>query len=132
MKLFINVWPEKTLALTSEFTEEYVKELIKLTDVETSIAFDADDAISLLVLNAADKLLECFREHDIDGQVGIIFNYSRNYPGWLLIVETDNLKGSINPLVAKFFNWERIESQSILSFNEFLLTRVYPQGAHIK
>lgn len=117
-KLFIDVRPERLLALTSKFTKDYVKQLIELTDVETSIAFDENDLTNLLVLNAADMLHECLREHDIDGRVGIIFNYSRNYPGWLLIVETDNIKGSINPLVAKFFNWERIESQSILSFNE--------------
>lgn len=120
MKLFTNVWPDGKLAITSEFTEDYVKKLIELTDVERSIAFDDNDIVSLLVLNAADKLLECLREHDIDGRVGIIYNYSTNYPGWLLIVDTDNVKGSINPLVAKFFNWERIESQSILSLSELM------------
>ena len=91
-----------------------------MTDVETSIAFDENDVTNLCVLNVADKLYECLREHDIEGRIGIIYNYSRNYLGWLLIVDTDNVKGSINPLVAKFFNWERIESQSILSFNELM------------
>lgn len=120
MKLFIDVRPERTLALTSEFNDEYVNRLLKHTEVETTILFNEDDTIGLIVLNAADKLRECLLNHGLNARVGIIHNYSQNYPGWLLIVDTDNVTGSINPLVAQFFNWERIESQSVLTLDEIL------------
>lgn len=120
MKLYIDVRPERTLAQMSEFNEEYVEKLLKFTEVETSIAFDENDTISLIVLNAVHKLLQCLREHGIDGRIGVIYNYSNNYPGWLLIVDTDNVRGSINPLVAQYFNWDRFESQSILTLDEII------------
>lgn len=120
LKLFINVRPRRAATLTSIFTDDYVKKLTELTDVERSTAFDDNDVVSLLNLNAANKLLECLRAHNIVGRVGIIYNYSCSYPGWLLIVETYNVKDLINPLVANFFNWDRIESQNILPFKELM------------
>lgn len=118
IKLFINVWPQESKTTASDFTKEYVDKLLKLTDVETTIAFDDNDSMSLIVLDAADNLLDSFQMHNLDARVGIVHDYSRNYPGWMLVVETENIQGSINPLVARFFNWERIETQNILSFNE--------------
>lgn len=119
-RLFLNVWPQGNKTKASDFTKEYVDKLLKLTDVETTIAFDDNDSMSLIVLDAADNLLESFQMHNIDARVGIVYDYSRNYPDWMLIVETENIRGSINPLVARFFNWEKIETQSILTFNELM------------
>ncbi len=58
--------------------------------------------------------------HGLNGRVGLIYNLSYTYPGWTLIIETDTSKGSINMLVRKFFRWDRIESQSVPSFDEIL------------
>lgn len=106
-------------AKVSDLSKEFVEKLLQQTSVETNIAFDANDTISLIVLDTADNLMESLEMHNVEARIGIVYNYKRNYPGWLLIVETENIQGSINPFVAKFFNWERIETQNILSFNEF-------------
>ena len=119
-KLFIDVWPQSHLLSTNEFTEDFIKKLLTLTDVETNIAYDEKDVISLVLLNAADNLKESMNLHEIDGNVGLIYNLSSNYSGWLLIVDAKNMKGSINPLVSKFFTWDRIESQNILTFDELM------------
>lgn len=58
--------------------------------------------------------------HGLNGRVGLVEKLSKNYPGWTLIIEADNVKGSINLLVGKFFGWDKIESQSILTFYEIL------------
>lgn len=120
IKLFINVWPQGSKTKASDFTKEYVDKLLKLTSVDTNIAFDTNDTISLIVLDAADNLMESLEMHNVKARIGLIYNYKTNYPGWMLVVETENIQGSINPLVARFFNWERIETQNILSFNELM------------
>lgn len=120
IKLFIDARPHRHLLHCSDFTEESMKKLITLTDVETNIAFDDNDSISLAVLSAADLLLQYLNGHDLGARVGIIYDYSPNYPGWLLVVETSHIDGSMNPLVAKFFSWDRTENQQLLSFNEIM------------
>lgn len=120
IKLFINVWPDKYTVNQQEFTEEYVKSLLSSTEVETTMAFDSNDAVSMMFLDQADNLQEFMQTHGLIGRVGIVYNLAHNYPGWSLFVETDSIKGSINLLVSKFFRWERVESQSFLSFDEIL------------
>lgn len=120
IKLFTNIWPERQLITTAEFTEDYVKKLLDLSRVETSILFDENKLFNLIMLSIATDLYDYLAEHNINSRVGIIENYSRNYPGWMLILEVDNIPGTINPLVAKYFNWDRIETQSILSFDELI------------
>lgn len=120
IKLFIDVRPKRDLLCTANFTEESIKKLLTLTEVETNFSFDTEDTVSFMVLSAADLLKQCFNEHDIDARVGIIYNYSPNYPGWLLVFESGYIEGSINPLIAKFFSWDKIEKQQILSFNEVM------------
>ncbi len=119
-KIFTNVWPEKYVRATQEFSEEYIKKLLKYTDVELTDAFNSNNVVSLILLDQASDMQEFMQQHGINGRVGLAHNLSYYYPGWTLIVEADYVKGSINPLVSKFFRWERIESQSILSFDEIM------------
>lgn len=118
--LFINVWPTDLQVSLSDFTPEYVKKLVLFTDVATNLSFDNDDVVDLLVLEGANRLLTSMHDHGVQCRVGVTYDFSHNYPGWTLIVETDYVKDSINPLVSIFFRWERIESQSILSFDELI------------
>lgn len=119
-KIFIHVWPENVLATKALFTEEEVQKLLKLTDVAITDTFDASDAISIVLLNQADLLQESMIDHGIVSKVGLLFRRSPNYHGWNLIIETDAIKGSINPLVSNFFSWDRVESQSVMSFDELM------------
>lgn len=120
MKIFIKVWPDSTCCLKSEFTENNVKTLLKHTKVKTIHSFDQGDAISMIMLKAADKLLGSLVKYGIDARIGLIQNYSRNYPGWTLIVKTDDAESNINPMVARFFSWDRFESRSIIPFEDFM------------
>lgn len=120
IKIYTNVWPNKYVRTRQEFSEEYVKKLLECSDVELTDAFDSNDAISLILLDQASDMQEFMQQHGLYGRVGLVSNLSHYYPGWTLIVETNYVKGSINPLVSKFFHWERIESQSILSFDEVI------------
>lgn len=120
IKIFTTVWPHKYLRPKQEFSKEFVNKLIANTDVETTTAFDSNDAIGLILLDQADSMQEFMRLNGLNGRVGLIYNLSYPYPGWTLIVETDIVRGSNNLLVSKFFRWDRIESQSILSFDEIL------------
>ena len=120
IKIFTNVWPNKYLKTRQEFSEEFVNKLMTHTNVETTDAFAPNDAVSLLLLDQADEMQEFMQLHNLNGRVGWIFYLSLAYPWWSLIVDTDSGKGSINLLVSKFFRWDRIESQSILSFDEIL------------
>lgn len=120
IKIFSNVWPEKNVTTNMEFSEEYVNKLLECSDVETTDAFDSNDVVSLILLDQASDMHEIMQQHCLNGRVGLACNLSHYYPGWTLIVETAYVKGSINTLVSKFFRWERIESQSILSFDEIL------------
>lgn len=120
IKIFTNVWPNKYLKTRQEFSEEFVNKLMTHTNVETTDAFAPNDAVSLILLDQADEMQEFMQLHDLNGRIGLIYNLSHAYPWWSLIVDTDSGKGSINLLVSKFFRWDRIESQSILSFDEIL------------
>lgn len=118
--LFIDVWPEDSHVCHSEFTPEYVKKLVLYTEVATNQSFDNDDVVDLLVLDAANNLLTSLHDHGVRCCVGVTYDFSHNYPGWTLLVDTDYVGGSINPLVSKFFRWERTEAQDIMSFNELM------------
>lgn len=118
--LFINVWPEYSHLRHSEFTPEYVKKLFLYTEVATNQSFDNDDVVDLLVLDAANNLLTSLHDHGVRCRVGVTYDFSHNYPGWTLLVDTDYTGGTINPLVSKFFRWERTEAQDIMSFNELM------------
>lgn len=120
IKVFTNVWPNQYTKVTQEFSVEYINKLIDNTDIETTMAFDTNDPISLILLDQADEMQEFMQMHNLNGRVGLIYNLSYAYPGWTLIIETDTTRGSINMLVSKFFRWDRIESQSVLSFDEIL------------
>lgn len=120
IKIFTNVWPEKYITIKQEFSEEYIKKLIECTDVEITDTFNSNDVVSLILLDQATNMQEFMRQHGLNGRVGLVYNLSHYYPGWTLLVETRYVKGSINTLVSKFFRWERIESQSILSFDEVI------------
>ena len=118
--LFIDVWPEDSHVRHSEFTPEYVKKLVLFTEVATNLSFDNDDVVDLLVLEAANRLLTSLHDHGVQCRVGVTYDFSHNYPGWTLLVDTDYTGGTINPLVSKFFRWGRTESQDLLSFNELM------------
>lgn len=120
IKIFTNIWPEKYVTTKQEFSEDYVKKLLQCTEVETTDAFDSNDVFSLIFLDQASDVQEFMQQHGLNGRVGLVYNLSHNYPGWTLLVETGYVKGSINTLISKFFRWERIESQSILSFDEVI------------
>lgn len=120
IKIFINVSLQNYSVRVNEFTKEYIDKLINLTEVETNYEFDTSDVVSLMLLDQADRLTEFLRLHNIDGQIGLVFNHSKNYYGWSLLIKTDNVKDSINPIVSRFFSWDRIENQSILSFSELM------------
>lgn len=120
IKIFSNIWPERYIITRQEFSEEHVKKLIEYSDVETTDTFDSTDVVSLIFLDQASNMQEFMRQHGLYGRIGLIYNLSRYYASWTLVVETGYVKGSINTLVSKFFRWERIESQSILSFDEIL------------
>ena len=115
IKLFVNAYFRRPKVKTSEFDEEYVARLFE-TDVRIDSDFNHNDVISLLMLDSAKRLLDSMRSHGVEGKVGLAYNYGSGYIGWLLIVDTDNR--SINPLVAKYFYWDRIESHDILTFEE--------------
>ena len=120
IKIFTNVWPNKYLRTKQEFSEEFVNKLMTHTNVETTDAFAPNDAVSLILLDQADEMQEFMQLHNLNGRVGLIYNLSQTYPWWSLVVDTDNGRGSINLFVSKFFRWDRVESQSILSFDEIL------------
>ncbi len=120
IKIFTNVWPNKYVRAQQEFSEEFVNKLVTNTDVETTDAFNSNDAVSLMLLDQADEMKEFMQLHNLNGRVGLIYNLSHAYPWWTLVVDTDSGRGSINLLVSKFFRWDRVESQSILSFDEIL------------
>lgn len=120
IKIFTNVWPNKYLKTRQEFSEEFVNKLMTHTNVETTDAFAPNDAVSLILLDQADEMQEFMQLHNLNGRVGLIYNLSQAYPWWSLIVDTDSGRGSINLLVSKFFRWDRVEFQSILSFDEIL------------
>lgn len=120
IKIFTNIWPEKYVITKQEFSEDYVKKLLQCTEVEITDAFDSNDVVSLIFLDQASNVHEFMQQHGLNGRVGLVYNLSHYYPGWTLLVETGYVKGSINTLISKFFRWERIESQSILSFDEVI------------
>ena len=115
IKLYVNAYFRKPKVKTSEFNESYVSKLFE-TDVTIDSDFARNDVISLLMLDSANRLIDSMRSHGVEGKVGLTYNYGSGYLGWLLIVDTDNR--SINPLVAKYFSWDRIESHDILTFEE--------------
>lgn len=117
-RIFINVWPENYKVKVSKFDNEYVEFLLALTEVKTSPSFDTNDVVDLMLLDQAHRLQMFMWIHGVKSNVGLIFRSQRNYYGWNLIIDDDNKCGSINPLVSKFFCWDRMESQSILKFNE--------------
>lgn len=120
IKLFIDVRLNNYMRSAKHFTEKFVSELVNMTNVKTSIVFDENDVVSLMLLDQADNMLEFMRMHRFEPDVELIYNLSPNYPGWLLLVDTCGVTGSINPIVSKFFRWNRIESQSLLTLDEFL------------
>lgn len=120
IKIFANVWPNKYTRVCREFSEEYINKLLTYTDVETTMAFDTNCVISLILLDQANDMQDFMEMHNLNGRVGLIDSLSYIYPGWTLVIETDTTRGSINMLVSKFFRWDRIESQSVLSFDEIL------------
>ena len=90
------------------------------TEVEFTEPLDFNDVVSMMFLDRADRLLRSLKEMDIKARVGVSYGYSNKYPQWTLIVETENMNGVIHPLVARFFNWDRIESNSVLSLDKIL------------
>ncbi len=53
IKIFTNIWPNKYTRVNQEFSEEYINKLFANTDIETTMAFDTNCVISLLLLDQA-------------------------------------------------------------------------------
>lgn len=119
-KIFTNVWPVNYRAKAAEFIKQYIINLLTSTEVKTPASFDYRDVVGLMLLDQSDRLQESLQKHGVKNRIGLFFNTQPNYYGWTLIVESGKARGSINPLVSKFFQWEKAETQSILSFNEML------------
>lgn len=113
IKLFVNSY--FTDSISNDDFKDRISSLFNL-EVTIDQGFDRNDAVSMLMLYSAYRLLESMKIHGVSGRVGLRYHYGYGYPGWLLIIETDNRL--ITPLVAKYFSWERIESHDILTFNE--------------
>lgn len=121
IKIYIDVKSEHPNLLKHDRTPEEIEELFTRSEVVTDDYFCKDD-YSLFILDTAKHLASELEMNGIQCRVGVAYDYHYNYPGWTLFVEVDYVKGSINPVVSKFFRWKRIETQSILSFGELLET----------
>lgn len=119
-KIFTNVWPVNYRVKVTEFTNQYINNLLAFTNVKTPASFDYRDVVNLMLLDQSDRLQESLKKHCVKNKIGLFFNPQRNYFGWTLIIESDNARSSINLLVSKFFQWDRVEAQNILSFKEML------------
>lgn len=122
IKLYINSWPNDRYLPPASQDPESVKRLLTSTDVETDMFFDPTDEVDIAFLNAADDLLHAFCMRNVNVKIGLRKNiaYNYNYPGHLLIIVLENVRGSINPIVSKFFSWDRTETQEILTFDELM------------
>ena len=56
LKIFSDIWPDKCLTPKQKFTPDSISKLLDDTDVETTMAFDSNDAISLILLDQADEM----------------------------------------------------------------------------
>lgn len=117
LKFFVNSYFAGEKVSVREFNDNYIAKLLS-SDVYTDRNFDCNDIVCLLMLDSAVCLLEILRAHSIDARVALRYNYGCGYLGWLLVVETDNR--AITPIVSRFFSWNRIESQDVLSFEEII------------
>lgn len=81
IKIFTNVWTNKYTRVSQEFSEEYINKLLANTDVETTMAFDTNCVISLILLDQANDMQDFMEMHNLNGRVGIIYNLSYAYLG---------------------------------------------------
>lgn len=117
MKVFVNVWPDKSKLKFDTFTETGARELLQTTNVKYDINFHPSDAIDIFLIASADSLLKDLERHNIQAKLGLKSRFSSNYPGFTMFIETEKEK-TILPFCARYFRWERVENQDILTIEE--------------
>ncbi|MCM1140393.1 MAG: hypothetical protein NC453_17630 [Muribaculum sp.] len=117
VKLFRNVHP---LRLNEEIDKEMLSVSLKAGVIKVPEGYLCECEQDNLVVQQAVSLSNYLEYHGVEIQVGLTCNPNEMYPGWILILDTKNHKGSVNAVVSKFFTWSSIENQYIMEFEELV------------
>lgn len=116
-KLFLNVLPRR---LNEVIDKEVLKASLETGVVSIPKGYNCNYENDCEVFQQAVYLRNFLDWHGVDVAVGLTCAPNEMYPGWQLIIDTRNYKGSFNAIVSRFFTWSGVENQHILDFDELV------------
>lgn len=82
--------------------------------------FDPEDSVNAQMLIAASKLESELNDLKVWYRMGVYYSQCHQYYGWKLVFEITSKSSQVQPLISKYFNWDKIESQDRVDFNNLM------------
>lgn len=121
-KMFINVWPNGNNQLSlEEFIPKYSDCEFENPEFRYTDKLNKESAIDVLMLSNIDRMITNLKSHNVDVEIRLTHSSHPTYNGYLMYIKSNVNTGNINPIVAKFFTWERIEHQDVMKYIDFAL-----------
>ncbi len=115
-KLLIDVKPSMRYdMLVTEFTHEFMNEVFDQTLFDYSDEISRADMVDVIMMAYTYRMVQEFKERDINIQVAISPSIHPNYSQWLMLVEWDTPSINVMPIIAKYFRWDRQETQNVMT-----------------
>ena len=114
-KIYCNVVPRPGYLYLDDIQQKIVYDTVANTPVKIQEGLVFEDVTVALQIQLADILYKILEKHNPDVRVGLIYSPQGAYHGFSLVIETNH---QVNPIVNKFYSWEKIESQSLIEFDE--------------
>lgn len=117
VKIYLNVIPRN---LNEEIEKENLQLLIESGYIKVPDGYNCEYEYDCQLYQQAINLRCFLDEHGVNVSVGLTCAPNDMYPGWQLLVDTENTKDSFNAIVSRFFSWAGIENQHIIDFEELV------------
>lgn len=117
--LFVDVRPNRAYMMYGyEFTPEFMNEVVTQTAFDYPDRIDPRDIDHIITMAYAYRMAQEFKRRNLNVRFALSPSLHNNYIGWLLLVEADDTVGNIMPLIAKYFQWDRMERQNIMTIED--------------
>ena len=117
IKIFKDVCPRR---LNEEIDKEILKTTLDEGIIKIPEGYDCDHDYDNQVYQQTINLHSFLDCHGVDLPIGVTCDPNEMYPGWQLIIDTENHRGSFDAIVSRFFTWSAVENQYILDFDELV------------
>lgn len=115
-KLFVDIQPTPRPDIqVSDLTPQLMDELAFRPSFDYSHNINLCDAVDVVMMVYTHRMKQEFDRRNIHVEVALSPSFHTNYPGWLMLISVDDPTINITPLIAKYFRWNRQETQNVMT-----------------